>query len=585
MRHAVTTVRRLQGSHRGSLLPMLHRLPLLLIACGPGPTPSHPPEPVRNAAPTISNLTLDLGVARDGLDPSCAATLHDPNSDRLTTDWSWSANSRATPHQGPSFPRAQLPHGGQLACTLTISDGEHTVSATAERSIPPLPPNVLLVVVDDLGLDKVGVYEAHPEPPRTPNIDALAARGVRFDRAYSHTVCSPSRAAMLTGRYASRTGVGWWIDLKGGRWSLPEDELTIPEVLQQSPVHLWSSAAFGKWHLVTATAHQPEEHPRRQGFDHFTGTLGNPKMSLLDDGIVDAFRGYYHWERWRDGERSVSSTYMTTQLVDDALEQLPALTEPWFALLSFHAAHSPYHVPPPRLHQGPAWQDQIPDRFDAAVEALDTELGRLFDTLDPDLLARTTLLFTSDNGTPGPAIRPPLDPLRKKGTTFDGGIRIPLIAAGPFVREPGRSSNIPVHLVDLLPTIADLGGVELADLELEGADGALHPLAVDGTSLLPVLMGPSGTLDRDTLYTERVHNFGPPPWAERRQVVVAPPYKLERWPEGTLALYDDRTDPLDEGVDILGSNSLTSEDAAALGQLEAALDGWDATVRWEWWRP
>ncbi|MEE8468333.1 MAG: sulfatase-like hydrolase/transferase, partial [Planctomycetota bacterium] len=290
--------------------------------------------------------------------------------------------------------------------------------------------NVLLVVLDDVGLDRVAAYGALDDPPATPTLDRLIREGIRFDRCWSNPFCSATRATLITGRYGFRTGIG--AALRDGDAGLGAEEWTLPRVLRAATDGTTYTAAIGKWHLGAGDGDL--EHPRRSGFEHYAGCLNNLRSQSP--------RAYYQWTKVVDGEPRKVEGYLTTDTTDDALRAIEAAGErPWFVYLAYHAAHNPLHEPPAGLFEreleGTAFTH--PAEFHKAmVEALDHELGRLLREMDPEVLARTTLLVVGDNGTQGVANEPPWDRQRGKGTLFEGGIHVPLIVAGAGVGERAR---------------------------------------------------------------------------------------------------------------------------------------------------
>lgn len=331
--------------------------------------------------------------------------------------------------------------------------------------------NIVVVLIDDVGTDKLGAWEEHPEPARTPRIDALVASGVRFSQAFGQPVCSPARAALVTGRVAMRTGIGSTVRPDNDDFDLPKDEITLPEMLRSSPLGPWSSGMVGKWHLSTlddAGARGPLDH----GFDRFLGILENPNHAIRPDGLP---LGYTHWEKSTDGVLSFVDDYLVTTQTDDALALMETLPEPWLLYVAYSGAHLPTHVPPTWLWSGT--YDETPEStLDRMIEALDTELGRLVDAVDD----HTTVVFAGDNGTEGFGVRPPALRDRAKDTLHEGGVRVPLAISGYAVDTPGGVSDAMVHLVDVFATVADIAGVDLGALDRE----------IDGTSLLPWLEDP-----------------------------------------------------------------------------------------------
>ncbi|MEX1025651.1 MAG: sulfatase-like hydrolase/transferase [Planctomycetota bacterium] len=349
--------------------------------------------------------------------------------------------------------------------------------------------NVLLILADDLGVDQVGCYAEGALPPMTPNIDGLVQDGVLFRNAWSCPSCSPTRATIMTGRYGFRTGIGFIVYAESSsEHALDPNEVTLPEMLDLGTNGAWDCGLFGKWHLGNLTV-GGDAAPNVAGWPQFVGT---PTNLLNGDN-------YFDWRRVTNGVAEQVSEYATTSSVDSAIGFIGQSTSPWLCCLSLHAPHSPFHAPPSHLHTvdlaGLAVSDDVNAHYRAMVEAVDTELGRLFSTLDPVVLANTWVIFAGDNGTPGAPALPPFAASRAKGTTFEGGINVPFIVAGPGVDQPGRESAALVHTVDLFKTIAGIAGVDLA---------ATFPgREFDGDSLLPVLEDSTAVFARDYVYTER----------------------------------------------------------------------------------
>jgi arylsulfatase B len=294
-------------------------------------------------------------------------------------------------------------------------------------------PNVLVILADDIGTDNIRVYGEADDAPRTPNIDALAAQGVRFRNAYANPVCSPTRAALLTGRYARRTGLGaivGWTDTT----ELALEEVTLAEFLDEGPFD-YSTAAIGKWHLSGPQTPNAFDHPNLQGFDSFAGTIHN--LYFEDESQEEKRDGepsdYFHYDRVVDGVLTRSDRYATRQQTDDALEAIHTLEEPWFVYLAYNAAHSPFQAPP-GSELGPRASDV--QRYDATIEEMDTQIGRLLDGLESKR-QRTIVIFLADNGTPKEVVTAPYLPKHAKATLYEGGTNVPLIVAGPGVTQRG----------------------------------------------------------------------------------------------------------------------------------------------------
>ncbi len=349
------------------------------------------------------------------------------------------------------------------------------------------PTNVMLIVLDDLGPEMVSTYGVQADAPPTPNIDALADQGVQFNHVWQDPWCSPSRAMMLTGRHARRYGIGRAIEPFTGDTKLPDDEITLAELIRDESPYDYHRALFGKWHLSSGSS---PDAAREQGFERFVATLGNldPKHSYDDRNQT-----YFDWESLDDGVLSRREGYITTATVDDTLAWTRATPEPWFTWVGFHSAHTPWHNPPSRLHSyGDVSQASTPTKVRAMVEAVDSEIGRLLDGLGAEVRARTTFIIIGDNGTTVEAGVGVFEDEIGKSTVLEHGLRVPLIISGPAVDAPGREVDAIVQGSDLFRTIAQLTGV---DLDAAG-------LQLDSVSLLPYLADPGARPQRDWIYAE-----------------------------------------------------------------------------------
>lgn len=431
--------------------------------------------------------------------------------------------------------------------------------------------NVLIILSDDIGIEQTAVYGEHPDPAKTPNIDALAADGLLFRNAYANPTCTPSRASLLTGRHGSRTGAGTWIYPDTETYDLPLSEVTIPEMLRLSPYH-YSVAAVGKWHLVGFLGPDPAGDPLNQGFDCYTGTLGNPQDALSDGHLP---RGYEQWEKVVDGEADWTRRYLITDTTDEAIARLARLPSPWVLYVAYNGAHMPLHVPPRDLLETPLAEDASDvEMYRAMIEATDAEIGRLLAAMDVDTRRNTTIFYASDNGTPGPLMVSPSDPNRAKGTLYEGGVNVPLIVTGPHVAAPGTETEALVHFVDLLPTIAEIAEVDLDALVFEEGDRAGEPVPLDGLSLLPVIRGETSIV-HEYLYTEsfKPNGFGVANNAGR--MIRDDEWKLTQASTGAGSSSEQlfRLDAgvQDEGENVYSSGEFDAEAEEAGARLEAAL--------------
>jgi len=306
------------------------------------------------------------------------------------------------------------PGGLQSLVGIVLALGIAFAAATPARA----RDNFLIVVGDDLGIDKIGVYSrddlyGHPgegaNPPPTPTIDGIAAAGVLFRNAYANPVCTPTRATTLTGRHGFRTEIG----SVGG--DLSTAELILPELV--AATHM--NAALGKWHLGP---NNDPNHPNDSGFDYFAGGIGG--------GVGD----YYDWSKTTQGSTVDGyDVYATTDTVDEAIAAIDSFgANPWLVWLAFNAPHTPFHAPPSGLHTQTLSgdPDDTPvEHYAAAVEAMDTEIARLLAAIPQDVLDDTTIVFFGDNGTPSRAVEAPFDSTRAKGKVYEGGVNVPFIVA------------------------------------------------------------------------------------------------------------------------------------------------------------
>ena len=314
--------------------------------------------------------------------------------------------------------------------------------------------NYLVVLLDDVGVDRIGAYAESPDPGRTPTVDGLARRGVLFRHAWANPTCSPTRAATISGRRAELTGVG--IGLPPGP-GLDPDELTIADVLRAEG---YATAAIGKWHLG-----RPAD-ALAVGFDTHRGSRAN-----IGSG------GYWNWRKFIDGiDRARHTNYATTDTADDAITWIGAQTGPWFVWLSFNAPHRPLHAPPAQLHSyGDLTKAGEPTIYKAMLEAVDRELARVLAVASSD----TTIIVMGDNGTYERAIEPPFDPAHGKQTLYEGAVNVPLIVAGAAVPAHNRGAE-------------SAALVNASDLFAQGStDESAGQLSVDRPQGIPV-HGPRG---------------------------------------------------------------------------------------------
>lgn len=418
--------------------------------------------------------------------------------------------------------------------------------------IDALPPgNVLLVVLDDVGAYDIGAYKLAQNAPHTPTINALAAEGVRFTRAWSNPLCSPSRASMMTGLYPFRTGVGDNLARQGDSFPLPVDIPNLPTWLRDEAGY--TTAAIGKWHLST-DRHPQGATPLSYGFDRYIGQPTN-LLDVESEGEVVS-TSYYRWHEWRDGYRW-NEGYLTDTEVDDAVTTMADLPSPWFLYVAVHAAHLPLEVPPDTPTPAGGWTGR--QQYVAILEDVDAQLARLLDAVPPN----TTVVVVGDNGMPNNLSVPDFDGADTKGSVMEGGVRVPLIVRSPWVTRPGVVVDALVHLVDLLPTFADIAHAPVGDA-----------LDLDGRSLAPFLADPRAADTRPVVYSERYEPSGDPALATlRAQAVRDTRYKLTRV-DGVDACFDLGSG-VHEGADLLQRDDPPTSARDACASLAARLDASD----------
>ena len=350
-------------------------------------------------------------------------------------------------------------------------------------------PNIILILADDLGYGDIGCYGSVVNS--TPNIDALAASGLRFTDFHSAgPMCSPTRAAMLTGQYQQRFGHNFDTALSGTQdqdSGLPLEAVTLAELLKQ---HGYATGCFGKWHL----GYQPPWLPTSQGFDVFRG-LGSGDGDFHSH--IDR-SGNEDW--WHNDQIEMVEGYTTELLTQYSIDFIEAHhTQPFFLYVPHLAIHFPWqgpHDPPHRVRGRDYEADKwgiIPDpgnvapHVKAMVESLDESVGAIVAELKKRKLDDNTLvIFTSDNGgylTYGENFRniSSNGALRgQKTQLYEGGHRVPALISWAGKIKPDVTTETG-HSVDLLPTIAALAGIGRDEFQTDGID--LHPLLFDGRSL------------------------------------------------------------------------------------------------------
>ena len=400
-------------------------------------------------------------------------------------------------------------------------------------------PNILLIIADDLGVDPLNGYHEANLKAVTPTLDSLRAAGLTFTNAAATPVCSPTRAAIMSGQYGVKNGV------LGVPGNLDDTEQTLFKQLAAATDDAYANALIGKWHLT-----QPlrADDPAAYGVKEYDG--------FLRGGVND----YFNWSRVQSGVATPETTYVTTALTDAALDWIGAQTQPWFLWLAHAAPHTPYHVPPAGMFSvsNPTNNQR---RYIAMIEALDFEVGRMLRALTPEVAENTLVIFVGDNGTPNNVMQDYPNG-HGKGSLYQGGVRVPFILSGNGVTRTGERENALVHVTDLHATILEAAGARVQGGVFNSL--SFYHLLGDETEARPT---------RDYNYYEVRNNMNADRsgWAIRGER-----YKLISFDGGTREFYDLITDSLETNDLLLAG--LSPEAQTTLSDLEAEA----AVIRSGW---
>ena len=347
--------------------------------------------------------------------------------------------------------------------------GSPAGAAPASETAAPRP-HIVYILADDQGLKDVGF---HGSDIRTPNLDALAQEGARLEQFYAQPMCTPSRAALMTGRYPHRYGLQTAVIPSAGRYGLATDEWLLPQALREAG---YTTAIVGKWHL----GHADRKYwPRQRGFDSQYG----PLLGEIDY-FTHAAHGTVDW--YREEKRVDEPGYATDLLGAEAVRKIEAHdpSKPLFLYLAFTAPHATYQAPEEDLARYPDIADPSRRAYAAMITAMDDEIGRVLAALEARGMRDDTLVvFQSDNGGPRSArftgeidmskstIPADNGPWRDgKGMLYEGGTRVVALASWPGRIAPGVVDQ-PIHMVDMYPTLAGLAGASLEKTKpLDGVD-------------------------------------------------------------------------------------------------------------------
>lgn len=521
----------------------------LLVSCGGGSGGgssddnsnnsgnSNPPNPTPSNTPVAGTVSVsgdtDLG---DQLESS--NTLSD--ADGLGTfNYQWlRGSSEISGATSANYTITQADLGQNLSVRISFTDdaGNAESAASSGLSIPSgnsgggngnTPPNILLLISDDQGVDSSAQYSYSSDVPTTPRLNQLAQQGVVFDNAWATPACTTTRATLISGLHGVNSGVTFVPGV------LSDTVETVQSRLSANPnTSEYASAVFGKWHLAGGRDPSPT-HPQDVGVDYFSG--------LLAGTVSD----YSNWEHTVNGTTSTSTTYHTTAITDFALDWIEDQNQPWFVWMGYVAPHSPFHLPPANLHSRTGLTGEQADidantreYYLAAIEALDTEIGRLIDNMPAEDRENLIVIYIGDNGTPN-GVRDATVYMRghSKGSLFEGGVRVPLMVSGSAVGRQNVRESALVNSSDIFATVLDLAGAE-------------PEIPLGDSYSFKALLDEAGESVREYNYTE-FESDTETGWAVRNE-----DYKLIEYSDGSQSLFS--LADLSEQTDLISDASLSS---------------------------
>ncbi len=416
------------------------------------------------------------------------------------------------------------------SCSSTI---EEVITDPDPDPVVAAKPNILLVIADDMGKDATPNYNEGTIKPMMPTLQSLMNTGLTFDNLWSYPVCTPTRASILTGKYGIKTNVLEVGDV------ISTSETSVQRYISSNTGNEYATAIIGKWHLS-----QNANDPITMGVDYYAG--------LLNGGV----QSYTNWNLTENGQTNNSTEYTTTKFTDLAIDWVDNQTKPWFLWLAYNAPHTPFHLAPTNLHaQGNLPSDQASidanpmPYYMSAVEAMDSELGRLLSSLSVEDRNNTIVIFIGDNGTPNQVVQSPYSTMRAKGSIYQGGVNVPLIVSGVGTTRMGERESALVHTTDLFATIANIAGINVQE--------------INNSNSFYSLLSDESASERTYVYTERSSNG-------LSYAIRNATYKLIVNENGAEQLYRISTDPY-EGTNLIGT-TLSAEALAAKTALETEAD-------------
>ena len=389
-------------------------------------------------------------------------------------------------------------------------------------------PNILLIIADDMGLDATPNYNIDGIKPNMPILQSLMSNGIKFNNLWSYPLCTPTRASILTGKYGFRT------EVTNVGQNLSSNEQSIQNYLDGMNSG-YSHAVIGKWHLSGDIS-----HPNAIGIDEYTGVLGGGVQS------------YWNWNLVENMQSSKSTEYTTTKFTDLAINWIGSQNQPWFLWLAYNAPHTPFHLPPSELYSqvGLASDQSSIDAnplpyYLAMLEAMDTEMGRLINSMSQEERDNTFIVFIGDNGTPNQVVQT-YPNRRAKNSLYQGGVNVPMVISGKNVERKGVEEEALLSTTDLFATIAGIAGSTISEIN-------------DSKNFKSMFNAPGITV-RDYVYSEigdDINNLD--------HTIRNDKYKLMKFSSGNEALYHLAEDPL-ESINLLDANRLPLSEEAQMAK-------------------
>jgi len=391
-------------------------------------------------------------------------------------------------------------------------------------------PNILLIIADDMGIDSTPGFGINEDLPSTPTLDSFREKGLSFTNCWAAPQCSPTRAAIMSGKYGIKTGV------MRPPLILETSHTSLFTKIKEQSITDYSMGLIGKWH-IGGSGTSNYSHPKDSGVPYYEG--------IFSSQVVD----YYNWTKVNSEENEEQvNEYVTAHLTNNAISWIDDQTKPWFLWLAHVAPHAPFQTPPEGTYTTSPTNNRT--TYLSMVESMDYEINRLLESMDDETLENTVIIFIGDNGTPGQANN--FWPNgHAKSSIYEGGIRVPLIITGKSVERVNEVEASLVQATDLHATILELAGVPL----LGGTDNSL--------SLKPSLSF-ENQISKKINYTD-YESSNTELWATRNDT-----YKLIEDENGREEFYNIITD-IKEEANLIGNLTTEQETIKTVLQQEAQI--------------